>query len=64
MPVLAGAPIAVRKHHGPSRLGRKGLVLLTLPHDFTEGRQGRNLEARADAEAVDLLAGLLAASEG
>jgi hypothetical protein len=51
--------ISVMKHHIQSKLERKGFIRLILPHlisspkEFRTGTQGRNLEAGADAEAME-----------
>jgi hypothetical protein len=58
-PILRLA-IAAMKHQGQHNLGRKGFIWLTSPHHCsasnearTGNKQGRILEARADAEAME-----------
>ena len=58
--VLVRVSIAVTKHHDQkSKLGRKGFILLTLPHwssllkEVRAGTQSRNLEAEASTEAME-----------
>jgi hypothetical protein len=44
------------EYHNLKKLGRKGLIWLTLPHYCSllkELKQGRNLEAGADTEAME-----------
>ena len=58
--VLVGVSTAATKHHVQSNLGRKAFIWLTLPyHCITAGgsqdrkSNGRNLDAGADAEAME-----------
>ena len=59
-PVLVSVTIAVMKHYDQSNLGRKGFIWLhfhiVVHHSRKSGqelKQGRNLEAGADAEAME-----------
>jgi hypothetical protein len=57
--------VAVVRHHDRSKSGRKGFIWLTLPlHSLSSKRksrqelkQGGNLEAGADAEAMEVEVG-------
>jgi hypothetical protein len=54
--VLVRVTIAVLKPHDQSNLGRKRLIWLAPPYHFHHQRklaQARNLEAGADAEAME-----------
>jgi hypothetical protein len=57
---LSEDTIAVMKHHGLSKQGRKRFILLTFCYNSPSSRavragtqEGQNLEAGADAEAAD-----------
>jgi hypothetical protein len=56
--VLVRVSVAVMKHHDQSNLGRKGFILLTLPHhspllkEAKAGTQGMKLEAGTEAETM------------
>lgn len=59
LPVLVKVSSPVMKHHDPRNMGLKGLISLyfhsTVHHQRKSGQKlklGRNLETRADAEAV------------
>lgn len=51
MSVLVEVAVAVMKHHDPKQVGEDRVYSAYI--SITEGSQDRNIEAEADAEAVD-----------